>query len=185
MGHETNVNVPGRAKTDTSPRLGDDEDSVKSANYKRKQGHFGNSLLETKMNVCIFIKVGQGDDDDEFDSDDIWYTFGLYIFMGAVSGRIEGYGIGRDNKGRHMCLRLRVHSSCYETEVVIHCPHEDEKEAEKAEKETNRRRQVHRIQHCQVRRRRSSPHPLQSHLHHSLYIRLQPPSPLLVPYSVY
>ena len=134
MGHETNVNVPGRAKTDTSPRLGDDEDSVKSANYKRKQGHFGNSLLETKMNVCIFIKVGQGDDDDEFDSDDIWYTFGLYIFMGAVSGRIEGYGIGRDNKGRHMCLRLRVHSSCYETEVVIHCPHEDEKRSRKSRK---------------------------------------------------
>ena len=81
MGHETNVNVPGRAKTDTSPRLGDDEDSVKSANYKRKQGHFGNSLLETKMNVCIFIKVGQGDD-DEFDSDDIWYRLHLvYIFL--------------------------------------------------------------------------------------------------------
>ena len=65
MGHERNVNVPGRAKTDTSPRLGDDEDSVKSANYKRKQGHFGNS-----------------DDDDEFDSDDIWYRLHLvYIFL--------------------------------------------------------------------------------------------------------
>ena len=125
----------------------------------------------------------------------------IFYFMGAVSGRIEGYGEKEITKVvSHMfLLRLPRTFQHIATEEKKRDPdpnsffflhhfsmmkipwHENspmkKKELEKQQiqykqeaiiRKTNHPSQYHRIQHCQVRRRPSSLHPLQSHFHHSL-----------------